>query len=155
LKIRGLTGETVGSKEIESICYIKAIVNEQTCLLSCETESLLFNLDTFALDPFNEPIQTISIAPDHSQILVINRQYQTHICEPDLAGCQKLVLDGDPLEISWLPDSSGFLYRSSSRLYHYDLESNTYNILLSSDLFSDYRNLNAVWVNFFDPEPAN
>ena len=155
MKIQELTGETVGSKEIEGICYIRAIVNEQICLLSCETESFLFDLATFSLDPFNDLIQTVSLAPDRSQILVINRQYQTRICEPDLAECQKLVLDGDPLEIFWLPDSSGFLYRSSSRLYHYDLESNTYNILLSSDLFSDYRNLNAVWVNFVDPEPAN
>ncbi|MEA3325877.1 MAG: hypothetical protein U9R53_00980 [Chloroflexota bacterium] len=152
LKIRKLTGEIVGAKEIEGICYISAIINGQDCLLSCETESFLFDLDTFSIATFNDPIQIISFAPDHSQILVINRQYQTSLCTPDLEECQRLSLDGDPLEILWLPDSSGFLYRSSNRLNHYDLESKTNNILLSSDLFSDYRNINAVWVNFDEPE---
>jgi len=148
LKLRELTGEILQSKEVEDTCYVNAIVNEQGCLLSCETKSYLIEFESFSITPFVEPIQIFSLSPDGNKIIVINRQYQASLCDSDLVECQKLTLDGEPLEILWLPDSSGFLYRASSKLFHYDLVSCTKKILLSSDLFSDYRNLNAVWVNF-------
>jgi len=59
---------------------------------------------------------------------------------------QELNLAGDPLEILWLPDSSGFLYRTARHLYHYDLATAVNHQLLMSDFFGDYRNLNAVWI---------
>jgi len=155
LKLRELTGEIVQSQEIEATCYVNAIVNGQGCLLSCETKSYLIDFESFSIAPFIEPIQIYSLSPDGNTIIVINRHYQASLCEPGLEECYKVALDDEPLEILWLPDSSGFLYRASSKLFHYDLASNTKNILLSSDLFSDYRNLNAVWVNFGESQSAD
>jgi len=155
LKLRELTGEIVQSKDVKGTCYVNAIVKEQGCLLSCETKSYLIEFEPFSIAPFVEPIQIFSLSPDGNKIIVINRQYQASSCEPGLEECYKLALDAETLEILWLPDSSGFLYRASSKLFHYDFVSNTKNILLSSDLFSDYRNLNAVWVNFGERQSAD
>jgi hypothetical protein len=57
-----------------------------------------------------------------------------------------LELEGRPLEIRWVPDGTGFLYRITGKLLIYDLESGESSLLLNAQSLGDYTNINAVWI---------
>jgi hypothetical protein len=87
-------------------------------------------------------------APDGNQFIQVNQDASTILLDSSFEQIGLLSLDSQPLEIRWLPDSSGFLYRTPLSLFLYQMETNTSILLISSNLFSDYRNLNAVWIEF-------
>lgn len=117
----------------------------QHIILNCESQSFLIN-ENLALPPFGESVFILSRAPNQRYFILISRSGETTLLNHALSEAEPLDLQGVPLEILWLPDSSGFLYRAQGHLYHFDLVKRKSNSLLKSDIFSDYTNLNAVWL---------
>jgi len=146
-KISSLSEELLRSKEIDGVCQINTLFNENECLISCEDKSYLLELDTFSVAPFADPIRMVAFDPNDDQFILIHVNSQVNLCQNSLDECREIALRNKPLEILWLPDSSGFLYRAANTLSYYNLASQADNLLLRSDFFNDYRNLNAVWLN--------
>ncbi len=145
LKWLDFNGQSIQSISFDHICIVTSIINGDI-LLNCETESLIIN-EAFQSQSFGDPIFLLSIAPDRQTAALVTRNEQVFLMDGDLKERQPLPLDGSPLEIRWLPDSSGFLYRTGGKLYHYDLHSKASQLLVASDLFNDYSNTNAVWIS--------
>lgn len=140
-----LQGDPVATHITDQRCYYQFAVSNRL-VIQCELESYLVD-QTLTFDPFSESILTLSPAPDGRTIVMVNRSEQVFLLGADLLIQSELPLEETPLEIRWLPDSSGFLYRSHGKLNFYAVDKQINYLLLESDLFSDYTNINAVWVN--------
>lgn len=138
-------GELLAAQTIEKSCYFQYSLSNRI-IIQCELESYLLDQD-LNIESYFDDILTLTPAPDGSAFVMMNRTEQCFLLGSNLQIQYKLTLDDIPLEIQWLPDSSGFLYRTHGRLYYYDLGNQTGHLLVESDLFSDYTNINAVWVN--------
>lgn len=150
-KISSLSGELLKSVELDGICQINTLFNENECLISCEDKSYRLELETLTIAPFDAPIRMVAFDPNHDQFLLIHVNGHINLCLNPLDECRELALRNEPIEILWLPDSSGFLYRAANTLAYFDLASQAEVLLLTSDFFNDYRNLNAVWLNKSEP----
>ena len=140
-----LEGELLASQMIESRCFYQyAVLNH--IIVQCDLESFIMD-QNLNIEPFFDSILTLNPAPDGSMYVMINRSDLSYLLDADLNIKYELSLKETPVEIRWLPDSSGFLYRTHGRLFYYDTISQTGHFLLESDLFSDYMNINAVWIN--------
>jgi hypothetical protein len=133
------------SETITGICFLNARVDDHRLLLNCEEESILLEED-LVLTPIGKPTLLFVHSPNKSLILRVTRDGQTTLLTDTLEFVKEITLEADPKEIVWLPDSSAFLYRTARHLYLYCLETGQNQHLLTSDLFGDYRNLNAVWI---------
>jgi hypothetical protein len=80
-------------------------------------------------------------------MVIVTREGKSFLLNAALDEWQSLPLTGSPLEIRWMPDSSGFLYRTLGELHYFNLKTEQSRLLYTSDLFGDYTNLNAVWIN--------
>jgi hypothetical protein len=138
-------GEVTHSQTIDQLCRITAVINRKT-VLNCETESLWLD-ETTQPQSFGDPIFLLSPAPDGESIVLITRTEESFLLNAALVERQPLALAESPLEIRWLPDSSGFLYRTLGELLYYDLTGGLSHLLFTSDIFGDYTNINAVWIN--------
>jgi hypothetical protein len=145
IALRSHFGAVVLSKRIESECFFKRILGDQI-LLNCEKDSRLINVDLYEKS-FGVPIFILSSSPDGAHHISITRNEETYILDGSLQDRQLLTLAGPPLEIRWLPDSSGFIYRMRGKLFYFDLVDRANIFLLRSELFDDYTNINAVWIN--------
>lgn len=145
LELRTLEGEPVASQAITAACNFHTSISNRI-ILNCENESLKVNTN-LDIQPFGDPVFVLSPAPDGSAIVLISRSALSYLLDAEMQPQYQLELEAEPLEIRWLPDSSGFLYRTRGRLHHYDLNSKTSRSLFQSDLFTDYMNINAVWIN--------
>jgi hypothetical protein len=146
LELLTLDGETVSTQSIDARCNIHTRVSDQI-ILNCESTSLQVDMDLNS-QPFGDPVQIFSPAPDRSVIVLVDRLEHSALLDGTMQFIEILELIDTPLEISWLPDSTGFLYRTRGQLYYYALNSSSSHLLLQSDLFSDYLNINAVWIEF-------
>jgi hypothetical protein len=126
-------------------CFLHTILGE-TILVNCETESLKLDSDLKA-ETFSAPIFLLSGAPDGQTWVLVTRTEAVYLLDSSLATQDALSLEAAPLEVRWLPNSSGFLYRTQGRLYHFDLAQGISRELLISDTLNDYTNLNAVWID--------
>ena len=138
-----LQGEALGSQTLSGICMRGFLVGEKI-LVNCEDESLLLEKD-LTYQTFGEPVSMLNSSA--IGFIIVDREKNIFLYDPTLANRQPLELTGEPLEFIWLPDSSGFLYRTYGMVYYYDLLTRSSQLLLESDLFTDYRNLNATWIN--------
>ena len=138
-----LQGESLGSQTLPGICMRGFLVGEKL-LVNCEDESLLLEKD-LSYQTFGEPVSMLNSSA--IGFIIVDREKSIFLYDPSLANRQPLELTGEPLEFIWLPDSSGFLYRTYGMVYYYDLLTRSSQLLLESDLFTDYRNLNATWIN--------
>ncbi len=138
-----LQGESLNSQTLPSICVRSFLVGEKL-LVNCEEESLLLDKD-LSQQPFGDLISMLRSSP--IGVIILTRENETFLYDTSLENRQPLELTGEPLEFLWLPDSTGFLYRTYGRVYYYNLLTRSSQFLLDSDLFSDYRNLNAAWIN--------
>lgn len=143
LELFSLQGERIAYQTLPAGCDRTFTVGEQI-LVNCTDESLLLDED-LSQETFGEPIARLKSTP--LGIIIITRSSEFFLYDSSLTNYQSLELVGEPIEILWLPDSSGFLYRTTGSVYLYDFLSRSSTLLLESDLFSDYRNLNAVWIN--------
>jgi len=144
LSIIDLNGYELRSNTLDQLCSLKAVFNERI-ILNCETKSLLLDSD-LQEHLFGDPVFLLNLSPDGQASVLVFRTGSTSLLDDSLVMSRSLTLDGVPLEIRWLPDSSGFIYRTQGELHHYDLSSEEDKLLLISDLLNDYTNLNAVWV---------
>lgn len=140
-----LEGETVAAQTFDKSCFYQYAVSDRI-IFQCELESFVLDKN-FSIEPFGDLILTITPAPDGRNMVMINRSEQSFILDADLQVQSELPLEETPLEIRWHPDSNGFLYRTHGRLFFYNLTTESSHLLIESDLFSDYTNINAVWVN--------
>jgi hypothetical protein len=132
---------------IDAVCFVHTQIATRI-VLNCEQESLLLEAD-FELHPFGEPVVLLSGSPNGQRFLRVNKEGQVYHSDQSLLEWQQMnELSGTPLEIRWLPDSTGFLYRTQGQLHHFEFSTNQSRLLLESDLFSDYANINAIWVEF-------
>lgn len=143
-KLVNADGEPVAAQTIDRPCFYQFAASNRI-IFQCELESFLLDQD-LRFEPFIDSVLNLSPAPDGNAFVMINRSDQIFLLDSDLQIQAELSLKETPLEILWLPDSSGFLYRTHGRLFLFDLIDETNNLLIESDLFSDYTNLNAVWV---------
>lgn len=146
LTLYSINGDVLATQELTGICSIKRKINSSSLILNCEAESKLVEGQELTVTDFGEPIFLISRSPDRQIYILITEDKNTSLVSSDLQEQTPIQLQGEPLEILWLPDSSGFLYRTARELIHYDISSSANTLLLTSDLFGDYRNLNAVWL---------
>jgi len=145
IELMDFTGQILKSHRLDDVCVVHATVNGKI-LLNCEMESLLLD-ESLQPQSFGDPIFLLSPAPDRQSSILVTRHGKSYLLDADLTDRQSLALNGSLLEILWLPDSSGFLYRIQGKLYYYDLQSKRSLLLVNSDLFGDYTNMNAVWIN--------
>jgi hypothetical protein len=137
-------GQRVASRQVDKRCFYQyAAAN--WIVVQCELESFLLDQDLI-MEPFFDFLLTLSPSPDRSTYVMNNRSEQSFLLDTGLQVIDELLLEETPLEILWLPDSTGFLYRTHGKLYFHDLFSKASSLLIKSDLFSDYSNLNAVWI---------
>ncbi len=148
LEIRTFMGELIRDVTIHDRCSYQSKIDEQI-LLNCQAQSLLIN-ETLQTTPFGEPITLLSRAPEGDAIIVVDISGTIRLLDDALQMQAIITLDDSPREILWLPDATGFLYRTYGQLHLYDLASQSSQLLLTSDLWSDYRNLNAVWIKTAD-----
>ncbi len=146
LSIIDFNGQELHSHTLDQLCSLKTVFNERI-ILNCETQSLLLDSD-LQEHLFGDPVFLLNPSPDGQTSVLVTRTDSVSLLDDSLEMSRSLTLNGIPLEIRWLPDSSGFIYRTRGELHHYDLSSEKDRILLASDLFSDYTNLNAVWVTW-------
>jgi hypothetical protein len=88
----------------------------------------------------------LSRPPTGDPILSVFRTGEIKLLDANLRRENSITLAEPPLEIRWMPDSSGFLYRGRGKIYWYDLSTQSSNLLIESDLFNDYTNINGVWL---------
>jgi hypothetical protein len=145
IELRSLDGGIIHSESIDSLCTISSIFDNQM-ILNCEIESLILD-ETLQMDRFDDPVFILSPSPAGDPILSIVRTGEIKLLDADLRLVNSITLAESPLEIRWMPDSSGFLYRGRGKIYWYDLSTQSSNLLIESDLFNDYTNINGVWID--------
>ena len=131
-------------QSIDSLCTINHVL-ESHVILNCEIDSFILD-ENLRMTRFDDPLFIISPAPDAEQILSVVRTGQIKLLDSSLTLEKTITLEAAPLEIRWMPDSSGFLYRGRGRIYWYDLSTESSDLLVESDLFNDYTNMNGVWI---------
>ena len=141
---RDLSGELIQDSILPEQCTLNLIVGDKV-ILNCETESLLMDPE-LETAPFSGPVFLLSGSPDGASWVRVERSGQTSLLDSSLANPQSIELQGAALEVRWLPDGAGFLYRTLGKLFLFDLETGESVLLLESDLLGDYANLNAVWI---------
>lgn len=145
LQILDPTGTVQVQQTLTDSCFLNALTSDRI-ILNCETESQILDANLQAR-PFGDPVFLLSAAPDGANFVLVTRTDECFLLDSSLENSQPLVLAGVPLEVRWLPNSSGFLYRTLGKLYQYDLITGNSLLWLESDLFGDYTHLNAVWIN--------
>jgi hypothetical protein len=145
VEILTLEGETIQTQTIQETCFFSRLLSSQI-ILNCTMQSLIMD-GSLQVTPFGEPVYLLAPAPNSKIIVLVDRMENVYLLDRNFQDRQPLSLNAAPLEIRWLPDSSGFLYRASGKLYLYQLASATSHHLLTSDIFDDYANMNAVWIN--------
>lgn len=144
IELRGLDGGIIRSETINSFCTISSIFDNQV-ILNCEIESLILD-ETLQIARFDDPVFILSSPPDGDPILSVVRTGEIKLFNADLRLVNSITLAEPPLEIRWMPDSSGFLYRGRGKIYWYDLSTQSSDLLIEADLFNDYTNINGVWI---------
>ena len=143
IELISLQGESLASQSLPGICVRSFLIGDKI-LVNCQDETILLDQD-LSQQTFGDPISMLKSSP--IGIIIVTREKEVFLYDPSLENRQPLALTGEPLEFLWLPDSSGFLYRTYGMVYYYDLLTRSSQFLLESDLFTDYRNINAVWIN--------
>ncbi|MFW5714018.1 MAG: hypothetical protein ACOCYU_05045 [Brevefilum sp.] len=148
LTLKDLAGREIHSQEVERLCFFSAVLPHGQQAMNCGLESVLIKYQDQSLSvrPFNEAIFLLSASPKRDTTVLVTQNSTTFLLNESLEEIEKLNLEAPPLEVRWLPDGSGFLYRTTFGLYLYQIETNTSVFLIKSDLFGDYRNLNAAWI---------
>lgn len=141
-------GQVTQTQEIKGICFFSASLSEKMTAMNCGLESVLVETqdDNLTVKPFREALFLLAPSPEGRFYILVTQKSTTILLNYALQEVETLQLEAPPLEIRWLPDSSGFLYRTAGSLYLYQTTTKTDTFLIESDLFGDYRNLNAVWI---------
>ena len=139
-----LNGQVIKEATLSTAGSLVAIIGDHV-ILNLDDSSVIFDSDLQAAE-FSGPIYLLSGAPDSVTWVLVNRSGQTTLLDSSLGNPQPIELEGAALEVRWLPDSSAFLYRTLGQLYLYDLSEESSTLLLESDLFGDYANINAAWI---------
>ncbi len=149
LESMDLAGKTSGVENLDSHCYRyeTPFPTSQQILLNC-TDGAYWVDASLRVDKFSEAIFLISGSPDGTIILTLLRQNDTALLDFERSkDHMTLTLQSPAFQILWLPDSSGFLYRTMASLRYIDLKKKTDRWVLDLSDVYDYTNLNAVWID--------
>ncbi len=141
-----MSGELLNSVIFQDICSYKSKVDSKRVLINCSKTSFLIEGESLSLSPLDERISIFSRSPDRNYFILVTDSHQTYLVNPTFEDWNLLETSGDLLEVQWVPNSSGFLYRTATDLYHFDLTTMNNRYILTSDLFADYKNLNLIWI---------
>ena len=139
-----LTAETLSQQTIHQRCSYKTQV-DNLIFLNCEAESLILN-ENLDVTPFGSPVSLLVPAPQSEDAILVTQDENVVLINQDNLERKPLNLEGRPLEIRWLPDGSGFLYRIPGKLMIYEPGSGESSLLIESEILGDYTNINAVWI---------
>jgi len=137
-------GEILRQQTISQTCLYKTQL-ENLIVLNCENISLIIT-EAFEVMPFGDAISFISHQSKSNTAILVTQNGAVHLLDKTTLEREPLTLEGTPVEIRWLPDGSGFLYRTAGKLYFLDLDSRLSTLLLDSQYLGDYSNINAVWI---------
>jgi hypothetical protein len=146
LEILSPIGESISTRQIQDTCFYHTTLGN-VIILNCELTSIIVDQD-LNIQQLGDRISIFSPAPDRNSIITVDQNERIGLLDREMQWQAELHLEGTPLEIRWLPDSSGFLYRPRGELHYYDLSEARSYLLLKSDIFSDYTNINAIWISF-------
>jgi len=146
LKLWQMSGELLNSVIFQDICSYKSKVDSKRVLINCSQTSFLIEGESLSLSPLDVRISIFSRSPDRNYFILVTDSHQTYLVNPTFEDWNLLETSGDLLEVQWVPNSSGFLYRTATDLYHFDLTTMNNRYILTSDLFADYKNLNLIWI---------
>jgi len=138
-------GEVINQQIINDRCFFKSQVNNYI-LLNCEADSLFFD-ETLQFTPFGGLVSLLAPGPGGDSAIVVTRDETIFLINQISLEQQPIALEGMPIEIRWLPDASGFLYRVSEYLFFYDFNTRESRLLFTSPSLGDYSNINAEWIN--------
>jgi hypothetical protein len=113
--------------------------------LNCEVDSLTLN-ENLDVTPFGSLVSLLVPASQSENAVLATQDEAVLLLNRKTLEREPLELEGRPLEIRWVPDGTGFLYRITGKLLIYDLESGESSLLLNAQSLGDYTNINAVWV---------
>ena len=137
-------GELLGSQSFDQNCHFYAALSD-AFVMQCTTNTYIIDKNLQA-QPLFDTFTILSPAPNGHSIVTVNRSGQSFLLDANFNNQFKLDLKETPLEIIWLPNSNGFMYRVLGSLHYYDIINQTDYFLFESDLLSDYTNLNIVLV---------
>ncbi len=143
-----LEGEKIKQTEVDDLCfYLYSSQYLGQPLLSCET--FIYQIDDqLNLQKYVRSIELIEVSPDQNWVIYTLRRSDDYFIENRTTGESiNVPIPERPLEIIWRPDSAGFLYRSLTALYYYDLGAGKDTFITSLRDMGDYTNLNAVWIS--------
>jgi hypothetical protein len=132
---------------IDGFCsWLSPSYYNEKLILNCETKAYLVD-DSLKITEYFTPLALFAPAPDQQKAVVTAKNSSDVFLEQKQTGTPtQLALSDAPLEILWRPDSLGFLYRSLTDLYYYDLETSQETWMTGLNEIGDYTNLNAVWI---------
>lgn len=142
--LSNLQAETLRQQTLHQRCSQKTSWDD-LIFLNCEAESLILN-ENLDVTPFGSLVSLLVPAGHREDAILVTQKESVFLLNRSTLEREPLNLQGRPLEIRWLPDGSGFLYRIPGKLFLYDLESGESNLLLESQILGDYTNINAVWI---------
>lgn len=150
LTLQNLTGQVIHTQEEAGLCFFSVGLSGDRLLMNCGPESILVEgqQERLSVEPFGAAVFQLATSPNGNLTIHLSQDSAARLLDSSFSLISLLTLESDPLEIRWLPDSSGFIYRTSNGLYLYQIAEQASTFLLASDLFSDYRNLNAAWIRF-------
>ena len=144
VQIREVDGLIRRQKELGENCRLSKII-EGHIIMNCEHESLVMD-EQLTDQHFSDPIYSITPSPNGESIILVTRPGEVRILHGIFGKSQPIELVSAPLEVRWLPDATGFLYRTLGKLYMYDIAAAESRLLIESDSFADYTNINAAWI---------
>lgn len=142
--LSNLQAETLRQQTIDQHCSYKTRMDNRI-FLNCEADSLTLN-ENLDVTPFGSLVSLLVPASQSENAVLATQDEEVFLLNRKTLEREPLELEGRPLEIRWVPDGTGFLYRITGKLLIYDLESGESSLLLNAQSLGDYTNINAVWV---------
>jgi hypothetical protein len=139
-----LQAETLRQQTIDQRCSYKTRM-DNLIFLNCEMDSLFIN-ENLDVTPVGSSVSLLVPASQSEIAVLVTQDEAVFLLNRKTLERDPLALEGRPLEIRWLPDGTGFLYRITGKLLIYDLESGESSLLLNEQSLGDYTNINAVWI---------
>ena len=144
INISNFQAEILRQQTISQTCFYKTRL-DNLIVLNCENISLIIT-EAFEVIPFGDAVSFISPKSKRNVAILVTQNGAVHLLDKTTLEREPLILEGTPVEIRWLPDGSGFLYRTAGKLYFLDLDSRLSTLLLDSQYLGDYSNIDAVWI---------
>ncbi len=145
IELVSFTGESIAALNLEKRCRFQAAYASKF-MIQCESTTYILDKQ-LGIKPFVDSFTLLSPSPDGQYYVMVNHQSKSFLLDDNFQIITELNLQDTPLEILWLGNAVGFIYRSLGQVYFYNLPNQTNNLLFESDIYSDYTNLNVILID--------